>query len=78
MNILIISQIQNVFKPTFLELDQFKTGQITKLMFTKKALSLQRVGIALFTCHKMDYVTDQILICNPFDYRTKEKLKMNN
>lgn len=50
------SQTQNVIKTRFIELDQLKNVKFTKLMLTKKALSLQRVRIALFTCHKMDYV----------------------
>ena len=45
-----------MIKPRFRKLDQFKTGQFTKLMLTKKALSQLAVRIALFTLYKMDYV----------------------
>ena len=50
------SQTQNVIKTRFIELDQLKNVKFTKLMLTKKALSLLPVRIALFTWHKMDYV----------------------
>jgi len=53
---LLISQIQNVIKPRFIELDQLKNVKFTMLPLTKKALSQLAVGIALFTWHKVDYV----------------------
>lgn len=56
-----------MIKPTILELDQLKNVKFTKLMLIKKALSQLAVGVALFTCHKMDYVNLMHLYCIPLN-----------